>query len=275
MSNRTVRISDAIGICAHIQGDGPPLLMIHGACVDSSFFEECARLLAHHFTVVTYDRRGYGESDGDIDSDCSIECQAVDAARVMEEVAPDDSWHIVASSAGCLIALILNEWYPDAICSTLLHEPAIIDCLPRESSYIHRITDAMAEITSDSYLFPLWELLSLENLSDERGPALSPAELAFRDRNYRQFALGEATEIYEMHFNYDVLAKRSIAVGVGERSLETYHATCCPELCKRIGASLLYFPGGHNCARDLPMEFARMVLGHFLLGTELSSLNHC
>lgn len=44
-------------------------------------------------------------------------------------------------------------------------------------------------------------------------------------------------------------------------SRQTYHARCCPELDRRTGARFVYFPGAHNCASDLPAEFAALVAG--------------
>ena len=60
------------------RGSGDPLLMIHGACTDSDFFSETAALLSSHYTVVTYDRRGYGRSSEVSTQDHSIAVQAAD-----------------------------------------------------------------------------------------------------------------------------------------------------------------------------------------------------
>src|SRR5258708_39360820 len=41
-------------------GEGPPLLLLHGAEADHSMFDAFARLLAEHFTVIAYDQRDSG-----------------------------------------------------------------------------------------------------------------------------------------------------------------------------------------------------------------------
>jgi pimeloyl-ACP methyl ester carboxylesterase len=44
------------------QGSGPTLVLVHGTGADKSTWTDVARELSGDFTVVSYDRRGYGES---------------------------------------------------------------------------------------------------------------------------------------------------------------------------------------------------------------------
>ena len=44
------------------QGSGPPLVMVHGSWGDSSTWMLVASMLAERFDLVTYDRRGHGQS---------------------------------------------------------------------------------------------------------------------------------------------------------------------------------------------------------------------
>ena len=37
--------------------DGSPVVLIHGACVDADFWNDCAAHLSKHHRVFTYDRR--------------------------------------------------------------------------------------------------------------------------------------------------------------------------------------------------------------------------
>jgi pimeloyl-ACP methyl ester carboxylesterase len=58
----TVRSEDGTTIAFDRSGDGPPLVLVLGAFNDRCSKWELARLLAAHFTVHTYDRRGRGDS---------------------------------------------------------------------------------------------------------------------------------------------------------------------------------------------------------------------
>jgi pimeloyl-ACP methyl ester carboxylesterase len=44
------------------RGSGPVLLLIAGGAADAGVFEDVARVLAHDYTVVTYDPRGNSRS---------------------------------------------------------------------------------------------------------------------------------------------------------------------------------------------------------------------
>ena len=69
-----------------MQGQGPAIILIDGALGFRSFgpMPELAKLLSPHFTVVTYDRRGRGESGDNKPSDetrpaCDDDSQEVSA----------------------------------------------------------------------------------------------------------------------------------------------------------------------------------------------------
>src|SRR5918996_330004 len=60
----TVRSADGTRIGMTCTGDGPPLILVEPACHHRAFsaFDGLVPLLRSEFTVVTYDRRGRGES---------------------------------------------------------------------------------------------------------------------------------------------------------------------------------------------------------------------
>jgi pimeloyl-ACP methyl ester carboxylesterase len=62
MAMETVRSEDGTTIAFERSGAGPPLVLVLGAFNDRRSKPELAALLADHFTVVTYDRRGRGGS---------------------------------------------------------------------------------------------------------------------------------------------------------------------------------------------------------------------
>src|SRR5215471_20427971 len=62
--NRTTTSRDGTIIAYTKRGSGPPLIVVDGAfCYrENGPATELAKVLAQHFTVFTYDRRGRGES---------------------------------------------------------------------------------------------------------------------------------------------------------------------------------------------------------------------
>jgi pimeloyl-ACP methyl ester carboxylesterase len=61
---RTVESKDGTRIAFSRAGDGPPVIVVDGAACYRKFGPgtRLTALLAEHFTVVTYDRRGRGDS---------------------------------------------------------------------------------------------------------------------------------------------------------------------------------------------------------------------
>jgi pimeloyl-ACP methyl ester carboxylesterase len=77
--------SDGTGIAFDRAGQGPPLILVDGALCSRSFgpMPKLAPLLAPHFTVFTYDRRGRGES-GDTQP-YSVEREVEDIQALIRE----------------------------------------------------------------------------------------------------------------------------------------------------------------------------------------------
>lgn len=59
---RKVISDDGTAIAFDQSGQGPVVILVGGALGDRSASEPLAALLAQHFTVLNYDRRGRGES---------------------------------------------------------------------------------------------------------------------------------------------------------------------------------------------------------------------
>jgi len=114
-------------------GSGTPVLMIHGACVDSDFFHDAAECLSSLVSVTTYDRRGYGRSPDTCEEDHSIAAQAEDAAAIIRHIG--EPVHIVAHSGGTVIAMGLIAAYPELVRQVVLYEPASSACLPADHEH--------------------------------------------------------------------------------------------------------------------------------------------
>ena len=69
-------------------GSGPLMLMVPGANGEADIFKMVTEHLAAHYTVVTYDRRGFSRSqlDGPQDYDHRLETDVDDVRRLIEHV---------------------------------------------------------------------------------------------------------------------------------------------------------------------------------------------
>lgn len=94
---------DGTAIAFERLGSGPPLILVDGALCSRSFgpTPKLAPLLAEHFTVFTYDRRGRGDS-GD-NQPYAPEREIEDIAALLEEAG--GSAFVVGLSSGAALAL--------------------------------------------------------------------------------------------------------------------------------------------------------------------------
>jgi pimeloyl-ACP methyl ester carboxylesterase len=98
-STSAVRVPGAT-LQYEVTGTGPVLLLIHGGVSDSSMLKEFAGRLADRYAVVTYDRRGYGDSAlEDPDQEQSVALHADDAHRLLSELT-DEPADVPDSAAG-------------------------------------------------------------------------------------------------------------------------------------------------------------------------------
>jgi pimeloyl-ACP methyl ester carboxylesterase len=86
--SRTVASVDGTPIAVFSDGDGPPVMLVHGAAADHTTFRVVGPMLAERFTVHAIDRRGRGAS-GDA-TPYSIEREFEDLAAVAEALAGSD-----------------------------------------------------------------------------------------------------------------------------------------------------------------------------------------
>ena len=115
-----------------VRGSGPALLMIHGTGADSGCYDKVAVRLASHFTVLTYDRRGWSRSPRPAGwKQTSIEEQADDAAWLLKATGYRPALVFGSSSAG-LTALDLVLRHPDVVRGAVLHEPSTFTWLPQD-----------------------------------------------------------------------------------------------------------------------------------------------
>ena len=92
------------------EGEGPPLLLMHGAEASRQMFSALVPHLAKHFTVIAYDQRDCGETEGPDHAstltDLAKDAQALVTALGLRRV------HVFGSSFGGRVAQALALLYP-------------------------------------------------------------------------------------------------------------------------------------------------------------------
>lgn len=112
------------GLEYEVQGDGEPVLLIHGSHVADAFLPFAKEpAIAEAYRVIHYHRRGFAGSDrhaGPFD----IEDQRRDALALLRTLNVDRA-HVVGHSYGAVIALELASAEPSVVHSLVLLEPPV------------------------------------------------------------------------------------------------------------------------------------------------------
>ena len=111
-------------------GDGPPLLLIHGAAEDVAMLAPQAQAFAARGRrTIWYDRRGTGGSSRDGWPDGGVARHADDAADLLRELAAAPAT-VLGFSSGGVIAMALAARHPELVTEAIAWEPALLGVLP-------------------------------------------------------------------------------------------------------------------------------------------------
>jgi len=120
-------------------GDGPPLLLLHGAPQSHVSWRLIAPQLAKEYTVVATDLRGYGDSgkppDGDGHAGYSKRAMALDQVEVMKHFG-FGRFPVVGHDRGGRVAHRMALDHPDKVVKL-----AVLDIIPTHYLYTHVTID--------------------------------------------------------------------------------------------------------------------------------------
>ncbi|RUS47764.1 alpha/beta fold hydrolase [Cohnella sp. AR92] len=117
---------DQLKISYADEGQGIPVVLLHGYCGDSRYFDEVIPLLAWRFRVIAPDCRGHGES-GATEGAYSMDRLAQDVVDLLDELGIERAF-VLGHSMGGYAALALAEKHPNRLLGFgLLHSTSYPD----------------------------------------------------------------------------------------------------------------------------------------------------
>jgi clorobiocin biosynthesis protein CloN7 len=237
--------------------------MLIGHPMDSSGFAAIAAMLAHGYTVVTYDPRGFGQSAiDDRGQDAEPDVLADDVGRVLEAVG-DQPAHVFGSSGGAVTGLALVARHPEQVRTLIAHEPPLALLLPDA-----REARAGVQEVYDTYrgsgIGPAWHRfitfagIDMPSPSGSTAPGTAdPSAAATGERFFAHGLLPIA--LYQPDVAALEAASTRVVVAGGTTSKGEFAHRTAVALAERLGTPLVTFPGGHGGFVSDPAEFVAVL----------------
>jgi pimeloyl-ACP methyl ester carboxylesterase len=118
---------DGTALTYDVAGDGVPLVLIHGSWGERQTWGFVIPALAESFRVISFDRRGHGESTAPPDVG-TVHDDVADVVRLIDALG-DGRANVVANSYGACIALRLAAAHPERVARMVCHEPPMLGVL--------------------------------------------------------------------------------------------------------------------------------------------------
>lgn len=109
----TITLSDGSSVWYKQEGNGPPVLHIHGSAFGHRNFERLSPLLVDRFTVIDFDLPGYGQSEGG-SGPRTMDGLAAQVAELIGALG-FERLHVHGTSFGAMIALTLAARHPELV----------------------------------------------------------------------------------------------------------------------------------------------------------------
>lgn len=235
-----------INLYYEVQGQGEPLLLLHGGLGNIASMAPQTEALARHYKVITPDSRAHGRSSG-ADGPLNYHLMASDMLGLMDEL-KIESAHFAGWSDGGIIALILAAEHPQRVRSVI----ALGSNIAADG-----MTDASIAFLKD------WT-------AEAAGPAMAEA--------YREYAADPDLwpvffdTVRHMWLEAPILEPNQLAdIKVPTLLIVGDHDSIRPDHTRMIfdgivGAQLFVVPGTSHFAPDEKPELINQVMIGFLAG---------
>lgn len=122
---------DGTTLTYDVVGNGDTLVLVHGSWGERQTWGFVVPGLAESFRVISYDRRGHGESTAPPDAG-TVHEDVADLVALIDALG-NGRVHIVASSYGACIALRLAAAHPERVARMVCHEPPMLGVLDADA----------------------------------------------------------------------------------------------------------------------------------------------
>ncbi|WP_433567019.1 alpha/beta fold hydrolase [Nocardia sp. CA-151230] len=267
-------------------------MLVSGGGGDAAMYEHVVPLLADHFTVITFDRRGNSRSEfTEPDADIAIETQAEDVVAILDAYRIDRAL-VFGNSSGAIITVELIAHHGERVRAAIAHEPPLVQLLAasdparQEIMRIHQLAvdsspmrgfAAFGAMTAPNLPAALRSRAGQAALAAASSAALAVAPVlravTGRPPSPMMRMLGNTDLLMRRElpdfFDYqpDLAALRTTSApwlpAVGHASVGRPYFVAAEALATALETHCVEFPGGHTAYQTHPGEFAQQLVQTF------------
>lgn len=126
---------------------GDPTVLVHGSWTDGEVWNEVVAPLAQGLVVLSYDRRGYGASEGPAPRR-PVREDSTDLAQLLESIDLFPA-HLIGQGFGGVVALRLAVDRPELVRSVVAHDLPFLELLEENPVCRPEAEEAIAELRRD------------------------------------------------------------------------------------------------------------------------------
>lgn len=230
------------------------MVLVHGSMDRSVGLSKVAHRLEHRFSVVRYDRRGYGRSQPH-PGPFGIDAQVEDLHAILD----GRPAVLVGHSFGGNVVLAFAQRHPGLVRGAVVFEPPL-----SWEPWWPGTTAGAAAVATAGEPADAAERFVRRMLGDSRWERLSPATRSAR-RAEGWALVGELTDLRQRPAWTGVGVRVPVVAGFGEHA-RAHHRRAAEVVVERIvGAVAVEVPGaGHDAPRTHPDEFVGLLVGPLL-----------
>ncbi|MYT09043.1 MULTISPECIES: alpha/beta fold hydrolase [Streptomyces] len=257
MTRQTLELGNG-AISYRTQGEGPPLVLV--STLAGTWIRQIPEL-SQHFSVITYDMRGFGDSPSSQGFPSNAE-HADDLDRLLEELGiPRAS--VLGLSHGGLVAQHFALRHPHRV-----HRLALVATFGRPGSSTGIFLNMLNGFLDRDDLPNFWEVLKSFLFSAAGWERMTRMETHLRRAMFDQYTVAALRSIYGQAREHDLLAalgaihSPTLVIGGAEDML--FPPSVTEALAAAIpGASLELLPAAHVPPVEAPLPFNKIVTEFF------------
>jgi pimeloyl-ACP methyl ester carboxylesterase len=261
----TLRVPGA-NLYYETRGAGPLLLLIAGGAGDAASYNGIANELCNHYTVVTYDRRGYVRSPlDDPDQHIEIETHSEDVSYLLAAL-DNNPAYVFGCSIGAVIGIDLVVRHAEQVRVLVAHEPPLGQFMP-DVGQPPDLSALYQQGGASEALKQFAASLGVVTSAPQSNLGLPQKNAEFARKNKESFIKHDMGAVSRYRLDVGALEKTGtrVVVAGGEDGRAYFPYQCAAALADNLGIAMTDFPGNHAGFVTYPKEFAQQ-LDMILLG---------